>query len=165
MADPMNRRDFIFSTAVGAVLPATSAPLLANAPAGRKRALMKPGCQSGPTSDKRLQFFARHGIKNICTAAEFADKELGYPTVDELVQLKERAAKWDINIDMLTPPFLASTHIDRTERPAILLGQSPERDRDIERFQNLIRNCAKAEIPAIKYNMSILGVLRTGGCS
>ncbi len=159
----MNRRDFMFSTAAaaGAVFPA-SPSRSANAPEGRKRGLMKLGCQSGPTSDKRLQFFARHSIKNICAVAEFADKELGYPTVDELLQLKERAAKWDITIDMLMPPFLASTHIDRTERPAILLGQSPERDRDIERFQNLIRNCAKAEIPSIKYNMSILGVLRTG---
>ena len=75
---------------------------------------MKLGCQSGPTSDKRLHFFARHSIKNICAVAEFADKELGYPTVDELVQLKERAAKWDISIDMLMPPFLASTRTSKT---------------------------------------------------
>ncbi len=121
---------------------------------------MKLGCQSGPTSDERLQFFARHSIKNICAVPEPMDKLL--PTVDQLVQLKERAAKWDISVDAITPPFLASTHIDRTKRPAIMLGQSPERDRDIECFQNLIRNCAKAEIPAIKYNMSILGVLRIG---
>src|SRR6266481_4749432 len=160
----MNRRDFVFSTTVAAVAlsPASSLPLPGQSPQGRKRAMMKLGCQSGPTADQRLQFFARHSIKNICAVPEFKDKELGYPTVDELAQLKERAAKWDISIDMITPPFLASTHIDRTERPAILLGQSPERDRDIERFQNLIRNCAKAEIPAIKYNMSILGVLRIG---
>src|SRR5262247_2112221 len=158
----MNRRGFILSTAAGAVLPACSSSLSAQSPASRKRALMKLGCQSGPTSDQRLQFFARHSVKNICGVLELADKERGYPTVDELLQLKERAAKWDISVDMLTPPFLASTHIDRTERPAILLGQSPERDRDIERFQTLIRNCAKAEIPSIKYNMSMLGVLRTG---
>ena len=122
---------------------------------------MKLGCQSGPTSDKRLQFFARHSVKNVCGVPEDA-KELGYPTVEQLLQLKERAAKWDISIDMITPSFLASSHIDRAERPAILLGQSPERDRDIERFQNLIRNCAQAGIGAIKYNMSILGVLRIG---
>jgi mannonate dehydratase len=101
-------------------------------------------------------------VKNICGISEFRDKKLGYPTVDELLQLKERAARWNISIDLLTPPFLASSHIDQTERPAIMLGQSPECDRDIECFQNLIRNCAQAEIPAIKYNMSILGVLRTG---
>jgi len=44
-----------------------------------------------------------------------------------------------------------------------MLAQSPERDRDIESLQTLIRNCAAAGIPSIKYNMSILGVLRTGG--
>jgi mannonate dehydratase len=42
-----------------------------------------------------------------------------------------------------------------------MLGQNPERDRDIESIQKLIQNCARAGIPAIKYNMSILGVLRT----
>src|SRR5207249_9598583 len=125
-------------------------PPSGQSPQGRRRALMKLGCQSAPPSDQQLQFFPRHSIKNICAVPEIPDKELGYPTVDELLQLKERAAKWGISIDMITPPFLASTHIDRTERLAILLGQSPERDRDIERFQNLIRNCAKAEIPAIK---------------
>ena len=139
----MNRRDFIFSTAVGAVLPASYSPISAQSQGRRKRALMKLGCQSGPTSDQRLQFFARHSIKNICAVPEFADKTLGYPTVDELVRLKERAAKWGISIDMVAPPFLASTDIDHTERPAILLGQSPERDRDVERFQDLIRMALK----------------------
>ena len=43
-----------------------------------------------------------------------------------------------------------------------MLAQSPERDRDIEQLQTYIRNCALAGIPSIKYNMSILGVLRTG---
>ncbi|HKQ38944.1 MAG TPA: mannonate dehydratase, partial [Verrucomicrobiae bacterium] len=154
----MNRRDFILSTAVGAVLARedTRPPEVVS---GRKRALMKLGCQSGPTSDGRLQFFARHGVKNICGIPETKGKD---PTIDELLQMKERAARWDISVDMLTPPFLASSHVDRTERPSIMLGQSPERDRDIESFQNLIRNCAQAGIPAIKYNMSILGVLRTG---
>src|SRR5437660_5397595 len=155
----MNRRDFILSTAAGLALT-TASPSLAQSPEGRKRPSMKLGCQSGPTSDTRLQFFARHGVKNICAVPEPADKQL--PTVDELLQLKERAAKWDISVDAITPPFLASTHIDRTKRPAIMLGQSPERDRDIEGFQNLIRNCAKTGIPAIKYNMSLLGVLRIG---
>jgi mannonate dehydratase len=43
---------------------------------------------------------------------------------------------------------------------AILLGKSPERDREIEAMQMLIRNCAAAGVPAIKYNMTLLGVLR-----
>jgi mannonate dehydratase len=43
-----------------------------------------------------------------------------------------------------------------------MLAQSPERDRDIEALQTFIKNCAQVGIPSIKYNMSILGVLRTG---
>src|ERR1043166_6920916 len=103
----MNRRGFILSTAAGAVLPVCSSSLSAQSAAGRKPALMKLGCQSGPTSDKRLQFFARHGVKNICAVPESADKDVDYPTADDLKRLKERAAKWDVRIDMLMPPFLA----------------------------------------------------------
>jgi mannonate dehydratase len=43
-----------------------------------------------------------------------------------------------------------------------MLAESPERDRDIEQLQTFVRNCSLAGIPSIKYNMSILGVLRTG---
>src|ERR1019366_3136025 len=53
-------------------------------------------------------------------------------------------------------------HIDREKHGAIMLAESPERDRDIAGVQTLIRNCAAAGIPSIKYNMSLLGVLRTG---
>jgi mannonate dehydratase len=44
-----------------------------------------------------------------------------------------------------------------------MLAQSPERDRDIEGLQTLIKNCAAAGIGSIKYNMSILGVVRLPG--
>jgi mannonate dehydratase len=149
----MNRRQF------GATIAATAAPSL-SAAASAKPVLMKLGCQSGPSDDKRMQYFARHSVKNICGYAK-EDPERGYPTVDELKQLKDVGAKWGVSVDMVAPSFLASSHIDRTKRPAIMLGESPERDRDIERIQNLIKNCAAAGIPAVKYNMSILGVLRT----
>ena len=55
-----------------------------------------------------------------------------------------------------------SSYIDTEKHPAIMLAKSPERDRDIESIQTMIRNCAQVGLPSIKYNMSILGVLRTG---
>ena len=76
--------------------------------------------------------------------------------------MRDLAAKYGISVDCIAPPFLASSHIDSERHPAIMLAESPERDRDIEALQTLIRNCAAAGIPAIKYNMSILGVVRTG---
>jgi mannonate dehydratase len=42
-----------------------------------------------------------------------------------------------------------------------MLGRSPDRERDIEDMQKLIRNCARVGIPAIKYNLNLLGVPRT----
>src|ERR1039457_3403377 len=83
-------------------------------------------------------------------------------TVDELKRMKDLAAKYDISVDCTAPPFLESSHIAREKHPAIMLAQSPERDRDIEQLQTLIKNCAAAGIPSIKYNMSILGVVRSG---
>ena len=122
---------------------------------------MKLGCQSSPTTEAHVQYFARYGVRNICGYPEIADGRL-YATVDELKRMVDLAAKSGVSIDCLAPPFLASSHIDREKHPAIMLATSPERDRDIESMQTLIRNCAAAGIPAIKYNMSILGVLRTG---
>ena len=120
------------------------------------------GCQSGPSSDERLQFFKRHGVDHICGHPDRADWEsAGHYTVESLEKLRERCEKNGISLDMVPTPFLASSHIDRERRPNIMLGKSPERDRDIEDVQKTIENCAKVGVPAVKYNMSILGVLRT----
>ena len=121
---------------------------------------MKLGCQSSPTDDKRLQFFARHGVESICGYPQDAGNK-GYYSVEDLSRVKDLCEKHKVGLDLIAPPFLASSHIDKTPRPAIMLGQSPERDRDIEHMQNIIRNCARVGIPAVKYNMSLLGVLRT----
>jgi mannonate dehydratase len=82
--------------------------------------------------------------------------------VDELKRMRDLAEKYRITVDCIAPPFLASSHIDREKHPAIMLAESPQRDRDIEDLQTLIRNCAATGIPAIKYNLSIVGDLRTG---
>jgi mannonate dehydratase len=154
----MNRRQFVSTSALAAAIPAAS-PAQSNP---GKRALMKLGCQSSPTDEKRLQFFKRHSVNNICGYPGKEADARGYPTVEELTKLRERAAKHGISVDLLAPPFLASSHVDKTKLgAAIMLGQSPQRDREIEMVQTWIKNCAKAGIPAIKYNMSLLGVVRT----
>src|SRR6185369_14321742 len=110
--------------------------------------------------EQGFRSLGRWGIKNVVASAQIADGRL-YATVDELKRLTYIADKYGIAVDILNPPFLPSSHIDRERHPAIMLGQSPERDRDIEQIQTMIKNCATAKIPCIKYNMSILGVLRT----
>ena len=70
----MNRRQLLSMTAAGAALQLPSLETKAAA-ASSKRALMKLGCQSGPTSDQRLQFFKRHSVNNICGYPEDSAKQ------------------------------------------------------------------------------------------
>jgi mannonate dehydratase len=42
-----------------------------------------------------------------------------------------------------------------------MLGKSPERDREIDTICQMIRNAARAGVPALKYNLTILGVVRS----
>jgi mannonate dehydratase len=129
-------------------------------PAGdpARRARAAGGAPRDP--EQGFKSLGRWGIKNVVATAQIADGRL-YATVDELKKLTDIADKYGMTVDILNPPFLPSSHIDRERHPAIMLGQSPERDRDIEQIQTMIKNCATAKIPCIKYNMSILGVLRT----
>ncbi|HTL03409.1 MAG TPA: mannonate dehydratase [Vicinamibacterales bacterium] len=165
----MNRRKFISSSSAGAAGAAAAALAvggLAPAPVAAqasKKVLMKVGA-NGSVTEEGLNAVLRYGIKNITASAPIADRESGrlYATVDELQAWREAAEKKGVSIDILTPPNLASSHIDRERNPGIMLGKSPERDREIEGVQTMIKNCAAAKIPCIKYNMSILGVLRMG---
>ena len=154
----MNRRNFVVtSTAAAAGLASGSQP----ASAAPKKALMRLGCQSEPTNEAHVKYFARYGVRDITGYPEIAGDRL-YATVDELKRMKDMAASNGVNIEGIAAPFLTSSHIDKEKHGAIMLAQSPERDRDIEQLQTLIKNCAAAGIPSVKYNMSILGVLRTG---
>jgi mannonate dehydratase len=135
----------------------------AAATAGGSRGGRNAGRGGGANRDPEAAYrsLGRWGIKNVVGTAQIADGRM-FATVEELTRLTDMADKHGITVDVLNPPFLPSSHIDRERRPAIMLAQSPERDRDIEQIQTMIRNCAAAKIPCIKYNLSILGVLRTG---
>lgn len=167
----MDRRNFIVGVGTGiaaamaseslAAQPATSAPPAPDSSGATGGFKLKLGCQSGPANDDHFAFLARYGVTNIAARSKTSEGRI-WSTREELLETKAMAERHNLALDVLDPAFLGSTHVDRTEHPAIMLADSPERDRDIESFQTLIRNCAAAEIPCIKYNMSILGVLRTG---
>lgn len=162
----MDRRDFISAAgiaALGAGLVGTSAATAQRAVGSKVEGplRLKLGCQSGPPTDDHFAYLARYGVTNICARAPVSDGRL-YSTVEELKSVKALAERHMLSLDIHDPILLPSSHIDREAHPAIMLADSPERDRDIEAFQMLIRNCADAGIPCVKYNMSILGVLRSG---
>ena len=155
----MNRRAFVSSGAAAAALAGILPDRAAAAPG--KAAMMKLGCQSAPTTEQHVAYFSRYGVQGICGYPETAPGHL-YATADELKRLRDLTEKNHITLDCIAPPFLESTHIDKEKHPAVMLADSPQRDRDIEDLQTLIRNCAAAGIPAIKYNLNLLGVLRIG---
>ena len=169
---PMNRREFVRLAGNGlsaaamaeAVVEAQAAqsPASATAAAGKRpaqKALMKVGTQHGDT-EAILTACAAFGVNNICSSLPSAKMDDNW-SVDGLSRLRERVAAHGISLDMVPLP-MSSSEISSAEMPAIYLGQSPERDRNIDDICQMIRNCARAGIMQVKYNFTIIGIPRSG---
>jgi mannonate dehydratase len=143
--------------AVGAAVAAEPGP-----PPRPVRGRIKLGCQRRPTTAEGVLLWQRFGVTHVCGRPETRDPERGYWTVEELSKVRDLCDKAGITLAMMWEPFLHSSNIDAADRPAILLGKSPDRDRDIECFQKHIENCAAIGVRAVKYNLTLVGVPRTG---
>ncbi len=157
----MNRRQFLSGTAAGAAALGAAAAMQRHEAAPPKpsgRANLKLGNQHR-SSDADLRIFAALGVHNICSALPSRRLDDAW-SVEGLSRLRERVERFGIHLDMVPLP-LSSAYISRAENKHIMLGKSPERDREIDNICQMIRNCAKAGIPAAKYNTTILGVVRT----
>jgi mannonate dehydratase len=121
---------------------------------------MVVGCQRAPTDARRLQHFKRHGVDHICGYPAETDGPAGW-TAEALRRLRELCESHGVTLAMVEFPTLSSVAIDQSARKAIMLGKEPERQREIDDACAIIGACAAAGIPAIKYNMNLLGVLRT----
>ena len=73
---------------------------------------------------------------------------------------RERVESYGMKLAMVPLP-LSSVEIEKAEYPSILLGISPDRERAVDDICQMIRNVAAAGIPAVKYNMTIIGIPRT----
>ena len=165
----MHRRDFVRLAGIGmaaghsagvgavsAVSPSEPSREAAKKPAAK--ALMKVGTQHD-SSDDVLGVLAAFGVTSICSrlpSAQFDDQW----SVEGLTRLRERVEHYGITLDMVPLP-MSSNPIARAENPNILLGKSPEREREIDNICQMIRNASRAGIPALKYNLTFLGVPRT----
>jgi mannonate dehydratase len=157
----MHRRTFLTGTlATATTLGATTAPRAAHKekPKDEKTGHMKAGHQNR-SSDADLRILGALGVQHICAVLPSRTLDDNW-SVEGLTKLRERIERAGIHLDMLPLP-LSSSPISRAENPHIMLGKSPERDREIESICKMIRNAAKAGIPALKYNLTILGVVRT----
>ena len=157
---PMDRRSFLQVTAAASSIPArlsqTRLPTGSSPPKPR----MKLGTQfgSGP-SDETLRVLAALGVNHLCSGLPSARLDEHW-SVEGLTKLKERMESFGLELLMVPLP-LSSSPIERAENPAIMLGKSPDRDREIDQICQMIRNVAQAGIPCVKYNLTILGVPRT----
>ena len=142
----------------GAVRPVSFADQAGVKPSARSRALMKVGTQHGHT-DAILRVLAPLGVTHICSTLPSPRFDQTW-SVDGLTRLRERVESFGVALDMVPLP-LSSSEISKAENPNIMLGKSPDRDREIDDICQMIRNAARAGIPALKYNMNILGVVRT----
>lgn len=161
----MERRDFarvVAAGSIGALVSGSrgSADAAAQPAKARKKALMHVGCQSGGTSKENLEFKARHGVFHIDGGAPATIKGVGWDLEDSM-RKKEACEKYGISLDAYHLP-LGSNGIERAEYPNIMLGKSPERDREIAILQQMIQVAGKTGVRALLYNTTILPVLRTG---
>lgn len=122
--------------------------------------LMKVGTQHGGTGKANLEFLARHGVFNMDGGSPRIIEGVGWDMDDALAK-KEACEKYGISLDAYHLP-LSSAGIDHVATPNIMLGKSPQRDREIEMIGQMISVAARTGVKTLNYNTTILEVLRTG---
>lgn len=174
----MKRRNFVKLMAAGSVgavagpvgcatasttssAPRTAATITPRQqPGGLWNGRMVLACQSRDTSREDLEFLARHGVYYMDPGSPRTIEGVGWDLDDARRQV-EQAAEYGITIAAFHLP-LSSAGIDRVSVPNIMLGRSPERDREIEMIQQMISVAGQAGVPTLLYNTIILPILRTG---
>src|SRR5437867_5035509 len=159
--EAMKRREFLGNVAAGAA--ALGLAGCATRPTGagsapKKTLMMKAGHQHDHSA-ATLQALAAFGVNHICSGRLSANMEDW--SVDALGRLRKHVESFGIALKALPLP-MNSHYITRAELPEILLAKDPERDRALENIAQMIRNAGVAGIPLVKYNLTFLGVVRTG---
>ncbi|MEZ5044501.1 MAG: mannonate dehydratase [Saprospiraceae bacterium] len=126
----------------------------------KKKVLMKVGCQHGGTGQKNLEYLARHGVFNIDGGSPKEIPGVGWDLEDSLAK-KEACEKYGISLDAYHLP-LSSAGIENISTPNIMLGKSPQRDKEIEMIQQMIQVASKTGVRLLLYNTIIHKILRTG---
>jgi len=117
---------------------------------------MHLGTQNRVTTDEEYRQWAQLGITHVCSDPD------GNPhdwTLDTLKRHRDRLAQFGLSLDMVQLP-LGSWPIERSQSPDILT-KGPDRDQQIDSICRLIENVAAAGIPAVKYNLNIIGIPRS----
>ena len=148
----LNRRTILALPA----LAAAGVPQSSNAATTTSR--MKVATQHDST-DATLRVMAAFGVNHICSTIPSRRLDENWST-EALTKTRERVESHGLKLEMVPLP-LSSAYITKAEMPSIMLGQEPDRTKAIDDVCQMIRNCSQAGIPQLKYNMSILGVVRS----
>ncbi|QJX05176.1 MULTISPECIES: mannonate dehydratase [Rhizobium] len=114
------------------------------------------GTQVAALDDDDYRIFAQLGVKHI--NADPPGKPSSW-TLSDLERHRDKVESFGLILDMIQLP-LPSQPIEKASYPDILLA-GPERDRQIDAVCKLIENTAAAGIPAVKYNLNLIGIPRT----
>ena len=115
---------------------------------------MYVGTQVGARNDTDFEQWAQLGVVNVCSDPPGDARTW---TKDDLARHREKLDSYGITLDMVQIP-LSSTPLDTAQSPNVMLGQSPERDREIEVTRNIMRMCADVCIPAVASHSSSIGL-------
>src|ERR1700740_837881 len=126
----MRRRDFFGLSA------ALAAPQAQEARAAAAALRMKLGTQHGE-SDQILNTMAAFGVNHICarTPSNQLDEKW---SPEALTRLRERSEGFGLTLEMIELP--TNSYITNSGIRNVLLGKSPERDREIDGICQMIRN-------------------------
>lgn len=118
---------------------------------------MHLGTQYKARNDDDFRIMAQLGVRHIYADPKGSAHDWSR---DDLMRHRERIEGFGLILDMVELP-LNSRPIEESRSPHILLGRSPERDREIDGICRLIEHLAAVGIPAAKYNLNIIGIPRT----
>lgn len=107
--------------------------------------------------DRYLRQLAQLGVRHVCV------DPAGNPhdwTRDVLARHIDRIDAAGLVLDMVQLP-MSSAGVDKVKSPSVVLGQDPDRQREVDGICKLIETLGELGIKATKYNFNILGIPRT----
>ncbi|MBN2334363.1 mannonate dehydratase [Candidatus Bathyarchaeota archaeon] len=127
---------------------------------------MKVGSQQGGITKENLEYWARHGVRHVDGGAPKTIPGVGWDLEDSLAK-KEACERYGISLESYHLPlssigYSGESGIETSPFRHIMLGKSPERDREIEILQQMIEVAGRSGVHLCTYNTVILPILRTG---
>ena len=114
------------------------------------------GTQFRARDDDDYRVMAQLGIEHVC--ADPAGNPHDW-TLEILERHRDHLAGFGLSLDMIQLPL--SSRVIEHQYSSDILSAGPERDRQIDSICRLIERAAAAGIPAVKYNLNIIGIPRT----